>query len=96
MAKGSPILNRFDEMITRVIESGIAGKWIESGLYLQRVQAGITGRKILAEEYSNLSLEHAQGIFAILLPGLAFSVFVFFLELSYYKIPSIRTAVYCK
>lgn len=96
MAKGNPLLNRFDEMITRVIESGIASKWIESGLYLQRVQAGITGRKILAGEYSNLSLEHAQGIFAILLPGLAFSVFVFFLELSYYKIPSIRTAVYCK
>ncbi|PNF42971.1 hypothetical protein B7P43_G11113 [Cryptotermes secundus] len=90
MAKGNPLLNRFDEMITRVIESGIAGNWIASGLYLQRVQAGITGRKILAGEYSNLSLEHAQGIFAILLPGLAFSVLVFFLELSYYKIPSIR------
>jgi hypothetical protein len=91
MAKGNPLLIRFDEMITRVIESGIAGKWIESGLYLQRVHAGITGRKTLAGEYSNLSLEHSQGIFAILLPGLAFSVLVFFLELSYHKISSIRT-----
>jgi hypothetical protein len=91
MAKGNPLLNRFDEMITRVIESGIAGKWIDFGLYLQRVHAGITGRKTLAGEYSNLSLEHAQGIFAILLPGLAFSVLVFFLELTYYKISSIRT-----
>jgi hypothetical protein len=90
MAKGNPLLNRFDEMITRVLESGIAGKWIESGLYLQRVHAGITGRKTLAGEYSTLSLEHAQSIFAILLLGLAFSVVVFFLELSYYKISSIR------
>jgi hypothetical protein len=91
MARGNPLLNRFDDMITRVIESGVAGKWIESALYLQRVHAGIAGRKTLTGEYSNLSLEHAQGIFAILLPGLAFSVLVFFVELSYYKISSIRT-----
>jgi hypothetical protein len=91
MPKGSPFLNRFDEMITRILESGISVEWIETGLYLERVHAGVTGSKTLAGEYSNLSLEHAQSIFAILLPGLASSVLVFFLEISYYKISCFRT-----
>jgi hypothetical protein len=90
MAKGSPYLNPFDDKITRIIESGIATVWIESSHHLQRVQAGITGRKTLAGEYSNLSLENAQSIFAALLPGLASGTIVFLLELCYQKISSIR------
>jgi hypothetical protein len=93
MAKGSPFLNPFDEIITRILESGISAEWIEIGLYLQRVHAGVTARKTLAGEYSSLSLEHAQSIFAILLPGLSFSALVFFLEISRYKISSCRTGL---
>jgi hypothetical protein len=85
MAKWNPLLNRFNDMLTRLSESGIILKCMEFDLYLKRVHAGIAGRKTLAGEYYDLSLEHSQGIFAVLLPGIALSVVVFFLELFYHK-----------
>jgi hypothetical protein len=96
MAKWNPLLSRFNDMITRVLESGIAGKWIQSGLYLQRVHAGTTGGRAVVGEYYDISLEHSQGIFAILLPGIALSVTVLFLELLYHKFSRIRLSNYCK
>ncbi|GFG39322.1 hypothetical protein Cfor_05827 [Coptotermes formosanus] len=86
MEKWNPLLNRFNDMITRILESGIDGNWFESGLHMQRVYAGVTGRKTATAEYSHISLEHAQGIFAVLVPGLLLSVVIFFIELSYHKI----------
>jgi hypothetical protein len=91
MEKWNPLLNRFNDMITRILESGIAGSWFESGLHMQRVRAGVTGRKTMTEEYSDISLEHAQGIFAVLVPGILLSVVMFFIELSYHKILRIRS-----
>jgi hypothetical protein len=86
MDKWNPVLNRFNDMITRVLESGILGHWIESGLHMQRLYAGVTEMKTTTGEYSDISLEHAQGIFAVLVPGLLLSVVIFFMELSYHKI----------
>jgi len=91
MEKWNPLLNRFNDMITRILESGIEYHWFESGLHMQRVYAGVTERKTTTGEYSDISLEHAQGIFAVLVPGLLLSVVVFFMELSYHKIIRIKT-----
>ncbi|KDR16369.1 hypothetical protein L798_09708 [Zootermopsis nevadensis] len=84
MAKWNPLLNRFNDIITRLLESGISDKWIESGLYLQRVHARTSSRRVGVGEYYDISLEHSQGIFAILLPGTILSVMVFFLEVFYH------------
>lgn len=86
MEKWNPLLNRFNNMITRIFESGIHRHWLESGLHMQRVYAGVTERKTTTGEYSDISLEHAQGIFAFLVPGVLLSVVIFFMELSYHKI----------
>ena len=91
MEKWNPLLNRFNDMITRILESGIGSSWYESSFHLQRVYAGVTGMKITTGEYSDISLEHAQGIFAVLVPGLLLSVVMFFMELSYHKIFRITT-----
>lgn len=90
MAKWNPLLNRFNDMITRILESGILGNWLESGLYLQRVRARIADRRATVGEYYDLSLEHSQGIFAVLLPGIALSVAVFSLELFCNRLSCIR------
>jgi len=91
MEKWNPLLNRFSDMITRILESGIHRHWLESAFHMQRVHAGVTGRKTMTGEYSDISLEHAHGIFAVLVPGLLLSVGVFFVEFSYHKIFRITT-----
>ena len=91
MEKWNPLLNRFNDIITRLLYSGIEWHWLESSLHMQRVYAGVTGRKTTSGEYSDISLEHAQGIFAVLVPGLLLSVVIFFMELSYHKFIRITT-----
>ena len=101
MEKWNPLLNLFNDMITRILESGIHRHWFETSLHMQHVYSGVTERKTTTGEYSDISLEHAQGIFAVLVPGLLLSVVIFFMELSYHKIfritkgkPSNSTANY--
>jgi hypothetical protein len=96
MAKWNPLLNRFNDVITRGLESGIPHMWFQSGRHLQHLQAGTTGRRAVVGEYYDLSLEHSQAIFAILLPGTALSVTVFIIELFYRKFSRIRLINYCK
>lgn len=91
MEKWNPLLNRFNDMITRILESGIHYHWFESGLHMQRVYAGVIERKTTTGEYSDISLEHAQGIFPVLVLGLLLSIVVFFMEFAYHKIFSITT-----
>jgi hypothetical protein len=91
MEKWNPLVNRFNDMITRIFESGIHYHWIETSRHMQRVYAGVTERKTIIGEYFDISLEHAQGIFAILVPGLLLSVVIFFMELTYHKIFRITT-----
>lgn len=91
MEKWNPLLNRYNDMITRILESGIGYHWFESGLHMQRVYAGVIERKTTSGEYSDISLEHAKGMFAFLVPGLVLSVVVFCMELSYRKIVRIVT-----
>lgn len=86
MEKWNPILNRFNYITTRILESGIFYHWLESGLHMQRLFAGVIETKTTSGEYYDISLEHAQGIFAVLVPGLLLSVVIFFVELSYHKI----------
>jgi hypothetical protein len=92
MQKWNPLLNRFNDMITRTFESGIMDNWLKFSLHMQRVHAGLAGRKTTAGEYSDISLEHAQGIFAVLVPGLLLSAVTFLLELSYHNALRITTS----
>ncbi|KAJ4434763.1 hypothetical protein ANN_23333 [Periplaneta americana] len=77
MEKWNPLQYRFNDMIIRALEYGLFDKWLQDDFHLQRIQAGAIARKKNVDEYFDLTLEHSQGIFAILLPGIALSILAF-------------------
>ena len=81
MTKWNPLLSQFNVRIARLVESGIRDNMMENILHRQRIAASTIRRKVVTEEYFPLSLEHSQGIFAILVPGLSLSILTFFGEL---------------
>jgi hypothetical protein len=95
MAKGNPLLHRFNEIITRTFEVGLNEKWWKDFLsspklddhpiYDDDTNFSDFTTKELNTDYSTFSLIHLQVAFYILLIGNIFSTFVFLVEILYYR-----------
>jgi hypothetical protein len=95
MAKGNPLLHRFNQIIVRIFEAGLYGKWhndfmSNSRLYDHPIDDDDTNFSDFSTnevntDYSTFSLIHLQVVFHTLLIGLICSIFVFLVEVLYYR-----------
>ena len=95
MAKGNPLLHRFNEIITRVFEAGLFENWVNDFKSSSRfddhpiddddINFSDLASKELNTDYSTFSLIHLQVVFETLLIGQIFSTFVFLVEVLYYR-----------
>jgi hypothetical protein len=99
MTKGNPLLNRFNEIITRMFEAGLFDKWWNDFMFSSRLDnhpiddddddddknfSDIATNE-LNTDYATFSLIHLQVVFYVLLIGQIFSTFVFLAEVLYYR-----------
>jgi hypothetical protein len=95
MAKGNPLLHRFNEIITRMLEAGLIEKWQNDFMSSSRLKnhpiydddinfADFTTNE-LNTVYTSFSLTRLQVIFVVFLIGQIFSTFVFLVEVLYYR-----------
>jgi hypothetical protein len=96
MAKGNPLLHRFNEIITRMFEAGLFEKWKNDFMSSSKLDdhpiddvdtkfSDFT-TNYLNTDYSVFSLNHLEVVFHILLIGHIISTFVFLVEFLYYRI----------
>jgi len=101
MAKGNPLLHRFNEIITHIFEAGLFEKWQNEFLSRPRLDdhplddddddddddTSFSGftRYELNTSYSTLSFIHLQVVFLVLLIGQSISIFVLLVEFLYYR-----------
>jgi hypothetical protein len=95
MAKGNPLLHRFNTVITRIFEAGLYEKWQNDFLSSSRlndhpIDDDYTNFSDFATEelntdYSPFSLIHLQVVFYTFLIGQITSTFVFLVEVLYYR-----------
>jgi hypothetical protein len=96
MAKGNPLLHRFNEIIIRIFEAGLIEKWWNEFMTSSRfddhpiddddnTNSSDFATNELNTDYSTFSLIHLQVVFYILLIGQIFSTFVFLVEVLYYR-----------
>ena len=100
MAKGNPLLHRFNEIITRIIEAGLFKKWVNDFMSSPRLDDHPTDdddddydtnfsdftTNELNTNYSTLSFIHLHEVFLLLLIGQIISTFVFLVEFLYYRV----------
>jgi hypothetical protein len=82
LTKGSPLLERFDTVIHRTVESGLLEHWWEDMKSTLRLKQAL----LTVEESSTLSFSHLKSVFVFLLFGLAISLAVFIGEFSYFRL----------
>jgi hypothetical protein len=96
MAKRNPLLHRFNKLITRVFEAGLIEKWqnyFMSSSSLDDypiddyddINFSDFATNELNTYYSTFSLIHLQVLFYVLLIGYTISIFVFLVEVLYYR-----------
>jgi ABC-type amino acid transport substrate-binding protein len=95
MAKGNPLLHRFNKIITRIFESGVYGKWQDDLLYSSRlddhpiddddINFSDFATNELKTDYSAFSLNQLRVVFEALLIGQIINTFVFLVEVLYYR-----------
>jgi hypothetical protein len=99
MARGNPLLHRFNEIITRIFEAGLIEKWqnyfmSSSSLDDHPIDDDDDDDDINFSEfatvdlntyYSTFSLIHLRFVFHILVIGQIISTFVFLVEVLYYR-----------
>ena len=95
VAKGNPLLHRFNEIITRIFEAGLFQTWWNNFLSSSRLHDhpiddddtnfSDFATNELNTDYSTFSLIHLQVVFEMLLIGHIFSTFVFLVEVLYYR-----------
>ena len=81
LAKGSPLLQRVNDVISRVIEAGLYYQWVEMFYHGLQIKARVIGLASLADDYYNLNIEHMQSAFYLLLIGQAVAFVTFAVEL---------------
>lgn len=85
--KGFPLLNRMNQLISNVQQTGIQAKW-ESDLKRMFSQKSDSHHQV-NDQYENanvLTLEHLQGAFIVFALGTGFAMVAFLLELLVYRI----------
>jgi hypothetical protein len=86
LQKGSPLLDRVNEIIRRVSEGGIIEHWVHNCAEMREVmKAEANAQTTLADEFRDLNMKHMQSAFYILLFGQGLSIMSFLTELLYYK-----------
>jgi hypothetical protein len=101
MAKGNPLLHRFNEIINRMFEAGLFDKWwndflSSSILDDHPIDDNDTNFSDFATNelntnYSTFSLIHLEVVFYIFLIGQIISTLVFSVEVLYYRACSSAT-----
>jgi len=96
LAKGNPLLHIFNEIITRMFESGLIEKWLNDFMFSPRLDDhpiddddtnfSDFATNELNTDYSTFSLMHLQAVFYVLLIGQIISTFVFLVEVLYYRV----------
>ena len=95
MAKGNPLLYRFNEIITRIFESGLFEKWQNEFLFVSKLDdhpiddddtkfSDFTTNE-LNTDYSPFSLLHLRVVFQTLVIGQIINTFVLLVELLCYR-----------
>ncbi|PSN45721.1 Ionotropic receptor 206 [Blattella germanica] len=77
--KGSFILERFNDLFLRVLQSGVMDKWWKDIRYTGTLALASTLNEVNSE-YIKLTLEHLQSAFYLLFLGCIFSIIVFVSE----------------
>jgi hypothetical protein len=95
MAKGNPLLHRLNEIITRMFEAGLFEKRLKDFMSSPRLDDhpfddddtnfSDFATNELNTDHSTFSLIHLQVVFYILLIGQIISIFVFLVEVLYYR-----------
>jgi hypothetical protein len=78
--KGSPLTGRMNRILRRVFEGGLTGFWIRTDRQLALIQAAYRSRSTSDDEYCDLSMEHLQGAFYLLVLGHLLSIMILLLE----------------
>jgi hypothetical protein len=107
MAKGNPLLHRFNAVIARMFEAGLFEKWQNDFMSSSKfddhpiddndTNFSDFATNELNTDYSTFSLTHLQVVFHILLRGQIISTFIFLVEVLYYRAcftAATRTALY--
>ena len=95
MAKGNPLLHRFNEIITHMFEAGLFEKWKNDFMSSSRLDdhpiddddtkfSDFTTNKINTD-YSPFSISQLQVVFYVLLIGQIISIFVWLVEILCYR-----------
>jgi hypothetical protein len=95
MAKGNPLIHRFNEIIFRTFEAGLIEKWLNDFMSSPRLDDhpiddddtnfSDFATNELNTDYSSFSPVHLQVVFYVLLIGHIISTFVFLVEVLYYR-----------
>jgi len=96
MAKGNPLLHRFNEIISRMFEAGLIDKWwsdfVSSSSLNDHpfddddINFSDFATNELDTEYTTFSLIHLQVVFYILIIGQIISTLFFLVEVVYYRV----------
>ena len=78
--KGNPLLNRFNDLLLRIVEAGLITVWTK------QIQTDVFQQGYKTNENVALSLEHLQGAFFLLLFGLIVSFICFAFQVLHYKL----------
>lgn len=81
MTKGNPLFQRVNEIVGRIVESGIFNQWTKELFNSLKLKKGVISLRTLQDEYYNLNLEHVQSAFWVLCVGLALGSAVFVVQL---------------
>jgi hypothetical protein len=95
MAKGNPLLHKFNKIITRIFEAGLERKWMNNFVSSSKLDDNPIddndtnflefATSELKTNNTTFSLFHLQAVFYILLIGQLFSAFVFLVEVLYHR-----------
>lgn len=83
MMKGNPLFQRVNEIVGRIVESGIFNQWTKEFFDSLKLKKGVISLRTLQDEYYNLNLEHIQSAFWVLCVGLGLGIAVFVAQLCF-------------
>jgi hypothetical protein len=81
MLKGNPLFRRVNELVGRIVQSGIFSQWTKELLDSLKLKKGVISLRTLQDEYHSLSLENMQSAFWVLCVGWALGAAVFVAQL---------------
>jgi hypothetical protein len=87
LQKGSPFLDRVNEILDRLIESGIPTYWGKTRPEVEKfIKAKSKTSKTVADDYYVLTMNHMQSAFYLFLFGHTLGFISFLMEILYFKI----------